>query len=288
MPVFAQIDWRSGIQWQEPKTIIPADDYGLPPSDAIVLFDGSNLDAWSHDKWTVADGAMTMKGGGDLKTKQEFGSMQLHLEFATPEKGSGRGQGRGNSGVFLMDRFEVQILDSYNNKTYFDGQCASIYKQRPPYVNACRKPGEWQTYDIFFTRPILYVVDDKIVDVLRPAYVTVVHNGVLVINNYAIEGDTRYYIPPAYTAIEDKAPIRLQDHGNPTKFRNIWVREIPDANLKPPRGKEFYQDDRTVDNLKKEVAKLKKELEETKKQLPSEETENTESENTETGEDPIP
>ncbi len=264
VPAFAQQDWRSGIQWTEPKTVTPAAEIGAPPSDAIVLFDGKNAEAWSHDKWEIKDGVMTIKGGGDLRTKQKFGSMQLHLEFASPKPGRGQGQGRGNSGVFLMDRFEVQILDSYNNTTYFDGQCAGIYKQRPPYVNASREPGQWQSYDIFFTRPELKIIDGKIVDVLRPAYVTIVHNGVLVVNNFAIEGNTAYHIPPAYTAMEDKGAIRLQDHGNAVQFRNIWVREIPDANLKPPRGKEFYSDDNTIPKLRKEVETLKAELEKMK------------------------
>ncbi len=267
MSLFAQHDWRSGIQWEEPKMVTPGAEYGQPPSDAIILFDGKNMDAWSHDNWEVKDGVATVKGG-DVRTKQKFGSVQLHLEFATPEKVEGSSQGRGNSGLFLMDHYEVQILDSYDNQTYFDGQCAGIYKQRPPYVNACRKPGEWQSYDVFFTKPELKIVNGKVVDVIRPAYVSVVQNGVLVVNNYAIEGDTTYHIPPAYTAHGEKESIRLQDHGNPIKFRNIWVREIPDSNAKPPRGKEFYADDRTVDNLRKEVEKLKAALEKAQKESP--------------------
>jgi hypothetical protein len=243
--IFAASDWRSGIAWTEPPIVTPGEKPSDPPSDAIILFNGKDLSAWEQEKWTVNDdGSMTCKpGSGSLVTKQKFGSVQLHIEFATPEKVNGNGQGRGNSGVFLMNHYEVQVLDSYENQTYFDGQCSSIYKQRAPLVNVCKKPGEWQTYDIIFTRPVLKIEDNKVVEVIRPAFITVFQNGVLTVWNHAIEGDTFYHIPPAYQVHGDKESISLQDHGNLTKFRNIWVREIPDTNEKPPRTREPYYND---------------------------------------------
>lgn len=235
-------DWRSGIDWAKPAVVAPGATASDPPADAIRLFDGKNLDAWEKNKWTVQDGEMIVKPkAGDLATKQKFGSVQLHLEFATPTKVSGSGQGRGNSGIFFMNHYEVQVLDSYKNETYHDGQCASIYKQRPPLVNVCRAPGEWQTYDIIFIRPELKIENNKVVEVVRPAVVTVIQNGVLVIYNHPIEGDTFYHTPPAYQVHGAKEPIRLQDHGNLTRFRNIWVREIPDTYDKPKPSREpFY------------------------------------------------
>ena len=234
-------DWRSGIAWVKPAIVTPGDKPGDPPSDAIILFDGKDLSAWNESKWTVSDGILTVKPGtGDLRTKQHFGSVQLHIEFATPSEVSGSSQGRGNSGVFFNDTYEVQILDSYDNNTYFDGQCASIYKQRAPQVNVCRKPGEWQVYDIVYNRPELEIKDGKVVKVIRPAYVTVFQNGVLVINHHEIEGTTHWHMPPAYEAHAPKGSIRLQDHGNLTKFRNIWIREIPDTNEKPQQTREPY------------------------------------------------
>lgn len=233
-------DWKSGIAWTKPPIVTPGEKPGDPPSDAIILFDGKDLSAWNKDSWIVENGELTVKpGSGEIQTKQKFGSVQLHLEFATPSEVSGRGQGRGNSGVFFGN-YEVQILDSYENETYFDGQCGSIYKQRPPLVNVCRKPGEWQYYDIVFNRPELKIENNKVVEVIRPGYVTVFQNGVLIINHHEIEGTTFYHLPPAYEAHEPERPIRLQDHGNKTKFRNIWVREIPDTNQKPERTREPY------------------------------------------------
>lgn len=238
--VFAQHDWRSGIAWTEPPVVTPGAKPGDPPSDALILFDGKDLSQWNKDSWIVENGEMTVNPGkGELRTKKEFGSVQLHVEFATPSKVEGSGQGRGNSGIFFGP-YEVQLLDSYQNETYFDGQCASIYKQRAPQVNVCRPPGQWQSYDIIFNRPVLKIEGDKVVEVVRPAYVTVIHNGVLVINHHEIEGVTYYHIPPAYVPHGEKLSIGLQDHGNKTKFRNIWVREIPDTNEKPPRTKEPY------------------------------------------------
>lgn len=232
-------DWRSGIPWPKPEIVTPGETPLDPPSDAIVLFDGKDLSAW-NGKWGVKDGVITVDAGGDITTKEKFGSVQLHLEFATPSKVEGNSQGRGNSGVFFLDKYEVQILDSYDNETYYDGQCGSIYKQRPPLVNACKKPGEWQTYDIVFNKPELKIEDGKVIEVVRPAYITVFQNGVLIQNHFEIEGSTFWHREPLYEVHGDSAPIRLQNHGNPTKFRNIWIREIPDTNVKPERTREPY------------------------------------------------
>ena len=220
-------EYKSGIVWPEPAVIDPG-PVGGPPSDAVVLFDGKDLSQWQGgENWELKDGyAISTKNG--ITTKQAFGDCQLHLEFATPAEVSGSGQGRGNSGVYLMGRYELQILDSFDNKTYFDGQCGSIYKQQPPTVNACRKPGEWQSYDILFTAP-------KFTDqgeVASPAYVTVLHNGVAIHNHYALQGSTSYTEPAKYGKHPDKEPIHLQFHGNPVRFRNIWLRE----NTKPLLG----------------------------------------------------
>ncbi len=234
-------DWRSGIAWQKPEIVTPGEKPGDPPSDAIILFDGKDLSAWSGGDWTVQDGIVTVKPGtGDIRTKQQFGSVQLHMEFATPSEVSGSSQGRGNSGVFFNDTYEVQILDNFDNETYYDGQCGGIYKQRPPLVNACRKPGDWQTYDIVYNRPELEIEDGKVVKVVRPGYITVFQNGVLVVNHHEIEGTTFWHTAPVYEAHAPKGSIRLQDHGNLMRFRNIWVREIPDTNAKPPQAREPY------------------------------------------------
>lgn len=215
------VEYLSGKVWKQPKIVDPGTS-STAPADAIVLFDGTDMSAWKGgEKWVIADGAATVKGGG-VQTKQSFGDCQLHLEWASPVEVKGSGQGRGNSGVHLMGRYEVQILDSYDNTTYFDGQCASIYKQHPPLVNACRKPGEWQTYDIIFTAPRFN--DDGTLK--SPAYLTVLHNGVLVQNHFPLEGATAWHKPPEYLKHAEKEPISLQDHGNPVKFRNIWIREL--------------------------------------------------------------
>jgi hypothetical protein len=226
----AQREYKSGIVWPEPKVVTPGPTAADPPSDALVLFDGKDLSKWKGgEDWEIKDGyAIARKH--DITTKDAFGDCQLHVEFATPEKVVGSGQGRGNSGVYLMNRYEVQILDSYDNKTYYDGQCASIYKQTPPMVNACRKPGEWQTYDIVFEAP-RFTADGT---VARPAYVTVLHNGVLVQNHFELLGGTFYDQPPHYTKHAEREPLHLQFHGNPVKFRNIWIREIhPIVGKKP-------------------------------------------------------
>jgi hypothetical protein len=215
-------EYKPGIAWAEPKVVDPG-PVGGPPSDAIVLFDGKDMSAWQGgDDWIVEDGFVT-GNKHSIRTKQPFGDVQLHLEFAEPAEVKGSGQGRGNSGVLFMEgRYEVQILDSYDNGTYYDGQAAAIYKQHPPLVNACRKPGEWQSYDIIFTAPKF---DDQ-GGLVEPAYLTVLQNGVLVQNHFKLEGDTPYHRAPQYTAHAAKLPLELQYHGNPVRFRNIWIREI--------------------------------------------------------------
>ena len=220
-------EYLSGIEWAEPKVVDPGGP-GKAPSDAIVLFDGKDLSQWDGgEKWAVKDGAFTA-GPGTLRSKPEFGDCQVHIEWASPAKVEGEGQGRGNSGIFLMGKYEVQILDSYENKTYYDGQCACIYKQHPPLVNACRKPGEWQTYDIIWKAP-RFDADGKLVS---PAFVTVLQNGVVVQNHFQLEGDTPYSRAPAYQPHPPKGPITLQYHGNPVRFRNIWVRELKEVEHK--------------------------------------------------------
>jgi hypothetical protein len=221
-------EYKSGIVWPEPPVVTPGARDSDPPSDAIVLFDGKDLSQWTNgENWEIKDGyAIARKS--IISTKQPFGTCQLHVEFATPEVITGSGQGRGNNGVFLMGRYEVQILDSYQNPTYYDGQCASIYKQTPPMVNACRKPGEWQSYDIVFEAPKFR--DDGSLE--RPAYITVFHNGVLVVNHFELQGGTFWDKPPHYTKHPEKEPLQLFYHGNEVKFRNIWIREF-----KPIEGK---------------------------------------------------
>jgi hypothetical protein len=223
--------YESGIVWEEPKLVTPGSNGG-PPSDAVVLFDGKNMDAWKGaDKWAIEDGAAI--ASSVASTKQPFGDCQLHVEFATPKEVSGKGQGRGNNGIGFMDaRYEVQVLDSWENPTYFDGMCAALYKQRPPMVNASRRPGEWQTYDIVFEAPRFK--DDKLA---RPAYATVLHNGVLVHNHVELLGDTPYDRPPRYTPHPEKLPLVLMYHGNPVRFRNIWMRDIKELPGKRPEPK---------------------------------------------------
>lgn len=218
-------EYKSGINWAEPVVIQPG-PVGGPPSDATVLFDGKSLESWQGgEQWQIQDGIATAAKGG-INTKAEFGDCQLHLEWASPEKVVGEGQGRGNSGVYLMGRYEVQILDSFQNKTYFDGQAGSLYKQSPPMVNACRKPGEWQSYDILFTAPRM----DAQGKVTTPAFITVLHNGVVVQNHFELKGGTFFERPPAYDQPHPaKGPIHIQFHGDPVRFRNIWIREIKPA-----------------------------------------------------------
>ena len=221
-------EWKSGIVWPEPSVVdAPA---SKPPSDAIVLFDGTDLSKWnSGERWEVKDGYCVPKRGG-ISTKQGFGDCQIHIEWASPAKVTGRGQGRGNSGIYIMSKYEIQILDSYNNKTYYDGMAGSLYKTMPPIVNASRKPGEWQTYDILFTAPRF----DKDGKLSRHAYVTMLHNGVVIHNHTRVLGTTKWTEPPSYAKHPRKLPFHLQNHGNPVRFRNIWVREIePIIGTKP-------------------------------------------------------
>jgi hypothetical protein len=223
-----QLDPKVTEVWDlKPKKIAPGANAGEAPSDATVLFNGKDLGEWtaldgSAPKWEVKDGAFTVvKGGGDIKTKKTFGDFQLHIEWRAPSEVVGEGQGRGNSGIFLQERYELQVLDSYESVTYSNGQAASIYKQSVPLVNACRKPGEWQTYDIIYTAPRFAASGRVIV----PAYVTVLHNGVVVQSHTQINGPTEYKGLPVY-AVHDKGGIKLQDHGNPVSYRNIWIREM--------------------------------------------------------------
>ena len=222
-----------------PKVVTPGATNSAPPSDAIVLFDGKNLDEWvtnrdkSPAKWTVTDGVLTVnkaKDSGNIETKRSFKNYQLHLEWKVPENITGSGQARGNSGVFLASTgagdagYELQILDSYNNKTYVNGQAGSMYKQAIPLANPNRKPGEWQTYDVVWTAPT-FNADSSM---KTPAYVTLFFNGVVVENHFELKGETRYIGKPFYKQYES-APIKLQAHGDksePISFRNIWVREL--------------------------------------------------------------
>jgi hypothetical protein len=200
------------------------------PSGAVVLFDGTSLVDWqSADsgggpaKWLVEDGYMEVVAGtGNIMTKRAFGSVQLHIEWRAPLPATGEGQERGNSGVFLMSHYEIQVLDSYHNDTYADGQAGAIYGQTPPLVNASRPPGAWQTYDIVFHRPV-FGPDGSVV---RPASVTVFHNGVLVHDNDVITGWTVHHQVATYRPHADRLPLLLQDHGHPVRYRNIWVREL--------------------------------------------------------------
>jgi hypothetical protein len=215
-------EWISGIIWPEVNVVDPG-PVGGPPSDAIVLFDGKSMAAWEGgEKWILKDGYV-VTDKQDIQTKQAFGDCQLHVEWAAPEKVVGSGQERGNSGVYLMGLYEVQILDCYENTTYRDGMTAAVYKQRPPMVNACRKPGQWQTYDILFEAPRF----DAGGKLTRPAYVTVFHNGVVVQNHFAVQGASAWNKPPVYEAHPAKLPLKLQYHLNPVRFRNIWIRELP-------------------------------------------------------------
>ena len=225
--------------WQPvPAVVTPAPECNAPPSDAIVLFDGKSVDQWVNVKdkqpaqWDVHDGVMTVnKTGGSIETKRRFKDYQLHVEYKIPASITGTGQGRGNSGVFLAstglgdDGYELQVLDGYNNPTYVNGMAGSIYKQSIPLVNASRKPGEWQTYDVAWTAPTFN--DDG--SLKTPAYVTVFLNGVLVQNHFELKGQTLYIGKPFYKQY-DAAPIKLQAHGDksePMSYRNIWVRELP-------------------------------------------------------------
>jgi hypothetical protein len=216
-----------------PVVVTPGPYLGpqAPPSDAVVLFDGKSLDQWTSAdpakgaaKWRLDSGSMIVEAGtGDIATKRGFGDVQLHIEWSSPSPPKGEGQDRGNSGVFFMSTYEIQVLDSYNAATYPDGQAASIYGQFPPLVNAMRPPREWQVYDIVFHRPHF----DGAGKATGPARATVLHNGILVQDDMALLGPTTNGMRAPYTAHADKLPIKLQDHGHPVRYRNIWVRELP-------------------------------------------------------------
>ncbi len=236
MPASAQTDaqWKiHDLNRPVPAVITPGssssqDAPGKAPSDAIVLFDGKDLSQWLNEnngaaKWKVENGyAEVVAKTGYIHTKKAFGDCQLHVEFSEPAPPKGESQGRGNSGVFLMGLYEIQVLDSYENKTYADGQAAAVYGQYPPLVNASRPPGQWQSYDIVFHAPHF----DQSGKLLRPARVTVFHNGVLVQDNVEIRGRTAIGDVPTYEAGPDKAALALQDHGDPVRYRNIWIREL--------------------------------------------------------------
>ncbi len=236
----AQTDegWKAH-DFTRPRPVVvtpgPATGPVAPPSDAIVLFDGTDLSKWQSVNggaapWKVEGGYMeTVAGSGFIQTKQAFGDVQLHVEWAAPVPAVGSGQGRGNSGVFLMGHYEIQVLDSYENDTYPDGQAAAAYGQAPPLVNVARPPGEWQTYDIIFRRPH-FAPDGSLKE---PARITVIHNGVLVQDHTAYWGPTSWLQHLPYTSHAPRLPLILQDHDNPVRFRNIWIREL-DQTLPPP------------------------------------------------------
>ena len=234
----AQSDPKATEQWQPvPKVVTPGHTDDAPPSDATVLFDGRNLDPWESSKdhsparWNVHDGVVTVnKTAGNIQTKEHFRNYQLHLEWRVPKNITGEGQERGNSGVFLVstgpgdEGYEIQIMDSWKNDTYVNGQAASVYKQAAPLVNAMRPPGECQTYDILWTAPV-FSTDGKLIS---PAYVTLLHNGIVVQNHTQLAGETLHVGKPSYAPYAD-APIKLQAHGDrsaPISFRNIWVRRL--------------------------------------------------------------
>lgn len=214
--------------WGPVPAVIEPGTCGSAPSDALILFDGTNTDEWESTKggkvkWKLEDGAMTVvKKTGSIKTKKAFGSCQLHIEWRTPKIVVGKSQDRGNSGIFLQGRYEVQVLDSYNNKTYVNGQAGSIYKQYIPLVNACRPPGVWQSYDIIYSAPEF----NKDNTLAKPAFITVLQNGVLIQNHVEIKGNTVHQGEPHYEKHNAKEPIILQDHGCPVSYRNIWIREL--------------------------------------------------------------
>ena len=237
----AEQEFQAVYRWKQhdlsrplPAVITPGtpstqEQAGKAPSDAVVLFAGKDLSQWESEsggpaKWKVENGYMeVVKGTGNIRTRKDFGDCQLHVEWAAPVPAVGESQERGNSGVFLMGKYEIQVLDSYHNRTYADGQAAAVYGQYPPLVNASRPPGQWQTYDIIFHGPRF--ASGKL---QRPARITVLHNGVLVQDNVALTGPTAHGTRPPYESGPDRLPLGLQDHGNPVRFRNIWIRQLPE------------------------------------------------------------
>jgi hypothetical protein len=222
-------EYLTGIEWQKPPIIEPGKNPGDPPSDATILFNGKNFDAWNGAETWKIEGNTAVVGRNYIETKEKFGDSQLHVEWSCPTPPEGRSQGRGNSGVFFGP-YELQVLDSYDNETYYDGQAGAMYKQSPPMVNVMRPPGEWNVYDVIWTAPRFK--DDGSLD--SPAYITVLHNGVVVQNHFALLGDTAYNHPPEYNPPSEQ-PVRLQDHGNPVRFRNIWIRPFKKVEGKQTR-----------------------------------------------------
>lgn len=214
--------------WEpEPQIVTPGNNENTPPSDAIILFDGGNADAWQHDdgspvKWKIDEDIITVEPGtGQIVSKESFGDCQLHIEWRSPIELKRKGQDKGNSGVFFQGKYEVQVLNSYQNRTYSNGQAASVYKQYPPLVNAMRPPGEWNVYDIIFHAPEFDTSGTKI----KSGALTVIHNGVLVQDHVEVQGTTEYIGPPKNIPHGD-GPIFLQDHSNKVSYRNIWVRKL--------------------------------------------------------------
>jgi hypothetical protein len=223
-------EWEAELteKWEPVPSKVTPGEGTAAPSDAIVLFDGTDLSKWESEKggpapWKVEDGCFTIvPDKGSIRTKQSFGDVQIHIEWRAPFKVVGEGQDHGNSGIYLQNRYEIQVLDCYTNTTYVNGQTASIYKQYAPLVNACKPTGEWQTYDIIFMAP-RFNADGTL---FAPSTVTLLHNGVLVLNHVTIKGNTEYIGLPEYKVHDLKQPLMLQDHGNPVSYRNIWVREL--------------------------------------------------------------
>ncbi len=216
-------DQPGGKPEREPAKV-DAGPVGGPPSDAIVLFDGKDMSKFRgqnspESKWKLQDGVMETTSGGGLFSKEEFSDCQLHVEWASPTIVKGDGQGRGNSGVYLLGRYEIQVLDGYQNKTYFNGQCGAFYGHNAPLVNACRKPGEWQAYDIIFHAPQPQP-DGKV----KPGSFTVLHNGVLIQDHIPVDGAPTTAAP--LSGVANKGPLYLQDHGNPVRYRNVWIRPL--------------------------------------------------------------
>lgn len=253
--------WRAhDLNRPHPPIVTPAPNGPMrrPPSDAVVLFDGSNLSEWESTdenptKWLLKDQVLIpTPNAGQIRTRRSFGDVQLHLEWAAPTPPQGTSQGRGNSGIYFMGLYEVQILDSFDNKTYADGQCASMYGQNPPLVNANLPPGEWQTYDIIFRRPRF----DEDGQLEKPATMTVFQNGVLVQDHFELWGPTNWLKYDEYKAHADKLPLKLQDHGNPVRFRNIWVRELADTPRYKGLASAVAQAELTEEQLRKLVGEF--------------------------------
>lgn len=240
-----------------PGTFSSVEQPGKPPSDAIILFDGADLSKWEADegegvptKWVVKDGAMEcVPKSGYIRTKEKFGDCQLHVEWAAPTKAEGESQGRGNSGVFLMGLVEIQVLDNYNNPTYADGFAASVYGQNPPYANALHPPGQFQVYDIIFRRPV-YKAGKQV----APGYVTVLENGVVVQDHTMIEGPTGHMARTKAEPFPEVGPLKLQDHGNPVRYRNIWYRTLPPRQI--DGGTDGYLSTEATMAKRKEIADM--------------------------------